>query len=295
MSTQTFGALIGDIKLAHTLFALPFALMAAGLALLEGPMDGSKTATQIALVVLCMFGARTWAMAMNRFADAHFDSSNPRTAQRALPSGRATRGAMLAFAFFGAGLLILGAALLSRVALACALPLLVILASYSYAKRFTWLCHFWLGLCLGLAPIAAWLAIRGTIRWPLVVLAAAITFWVGGFDIIYALQDETFDRKAGLRSIPASFGAPKALSIARMSHALALVLFAVALAALGLWWAAIGGTALAAALLTQQHVVLSKRGHAAIPFAFFNLNAWISVGLLVAVILDVTLRKGFLP
>lgn len=296
MTTRTVGALFGDIKIAHTLFALPFALLATGLALTTAPqaVGGAALLPKVIAILTCMFGARTWAMAINRYADAQLDGANPRTAQRALPSGRAAPHHMLGLALFGGLLFAAGAAALSRAALACSLPVMAILASYSYMKRFTWLCHFWLGLCLGLAPVAAWLALRGVIHGPLVVLGAGIMFWVGGFDIVYALQDEAFDRKHNLRSIPAAFGTTRALTIARCSHAMALVLFAVALVKLDLAGAAAVGVPLAGALLLWQHLAIAKRGERAIPFAFFNLNAWIAIGLLVAAILDVTLRKGIL-
>jgi 4-hydroxybenzoate polyprenyltransferase len=294
LNVRTMTAVLGDIKLAHTVFALPFALMAAVLALSEVQPTPDDIVRQTLLVVVCMFGARTWAMAINRWADAHFDKLNPRTSARALPAGRASSKAMLGLALFGAVLFVMGAALLSPLALACALPVLGILASYSFAKRATVLCHFWLGLCLGLAPMAAWLAIRGTIHPPLVTLGTAILFWVGGFDIVYALQDMDFDRRLGLRSLPAAFGTERALQLARAAHAAAVVLFAIAFVQLGLGPIALAGVGLAGVLMLWQHIAIARHGHHAIPFAFFQLNAWVAIGMFATVLLDITFRKGLL-
>jgi 4-hydroxybenzoate polyprenyltransferase len=291
MTTRTIAVLIGDIKILHTIFALPFALIATLLAVQQSwPSPG-----QIALIILCMFGARTWAMAINRIADARFDAANPRTALRALPRGAAGPGQMMAFALFGASIFVTSAGLLSQLALACSVPVLVILASYSYAKRITWICHFWLGLCLGLAPVAAWLAIRGTLNFPIALLGTGVMMWVSGFDIVYAMQDEDFDRRTGLRSIPATFGRTRALWIARVCHVLALGFFGSATALLGLGPIVVVGLAVAAGLLLWQHLALAEKGNQAIPFAFFNLNAWVAIVLLAAVVLDLTIRRGLLP
>ncbi len=280
-----------DIKISHTVFALPFALMATLLA----AESGWPSPTRIALIILCMFGARTWAMSVNRLADAQIDRANPRTQNRALPSGQLKFGQMLFFATAGAAIFVAAAALISTTALVLSFPVLAILASYSFAKRITWLCHFWLGLCLGLAPLGAWVAMRGELNPDIAVLGAGIMFWVGGFDIIYALQDEEFDRTAGLKSIPATFGSQRSMQIARFSHALAGGLFIFAGHQLGLGLPYFAGVAGAAALLVWQHRALAKGGAKAIPFAFFNLNAWVAVLLFFATFINLFLNKGFLP
>jgi 4-hydroxybenzoate polyprenyltransferase len=270
--------LLESIKFSHTIFALPFALIA----LLLARRGGLPTPHEAFFIVLCMVGARTWAMGVNRLADARIDAANPRTATRAVPAGRLSRAAMSVFTLGGAILFLLGAGALSRVALACALPVLIILASYSWAKRYSFLCHFYLGLCLGLAPLGAWVALRGAFPWPMLTLSFAICFWVAGFDILYALQDEAFDRESGLRSVPARFGTTRALGIARASHILAALLFGAfgALYDLGAFFFA--GLAVAAALMAWQHRLTRGGDLSRIGMAFFNLNGWIAVLLFVS-------------
>lgn len=291
MRTLPLQTFFSDIKISHTVFALPFALMATLLA------AGSQwpSPVRLALIILCMIGARTWAMSVNRLADAQIDKANPRTKNRALPSGALKFGEMFLFAVLGAAIFVAAAGLISRAALLLAFPVLAILASYSFAKRITWLCHFWLGLCLGLAPLGAWVAMRGELNPDIALLGLGITFWVGGFDIVYALQDEEFDKAAGLKSIPATFGRQRSLQIARFCHVLAGALFLFAGHQLGLGLAYFAGVAGAAVLLFWQHLALAKRGAKAIPFAFFNLNAWVAVVLFFATCVDLYLKKGFLP
>lgn len=274
--------ILRDIKIAHTIFALPFALLAT----LMAAQDRWPELDEWALILLCMFGARTWAMTVNRLADADFDRRNPRTRSRALPAGLVNRRAMLWTALAAALLFVVGAGLLSQMALLCSVPVLLILASYSFAKRLTWLCHFWLGMCLGLAPIGAYLAISGKLSLGMGWLGLAICFWVGGFDIIYALQDLEFDREEDLSSIPARFGEQVAKQISAASHAVALALFAVAGWTLGTGAFFAGGIAIAAGLLLWQHVLIQKSGRRAIPFVFFHLNGWVAVVFFIATLLD---------
>lgn len=276
------------IKFSHTLFAMPFALLAASLAYRNSKFQLSK----VVWIVLAMVGARTWAMAVNRVADAKFDALNPRTAQRAVAAGTITPRAMLTFGTLGALMFVGSAAALSHVALACSLPVLMILASYSYTKRFTVLCHYWLGLCLSLAPLGAWVALRETLPMNLLLLCGAITFWVGGFDIIYALQDEHFDKSAQLNSIPSTFGTIKALWIARASHVVAAVLFTMFGWSFALGPIYFAGLAAAIALMTQQHFVVRKGSLDRINFAFFNLNGWVAVLLFLAASLSVWLEPA---
>lgn len=288
MQTQEHpaGVFFKDIKIAHTVFALPFALLATVVAF----RNGTTSLAQVGLIVAAMFGARTWAMSINRLADANIDRANPRTAGRALPAGRLSRKQVWLCALAAAALFTTAAALLSATALACALPVLAILASYSFAKRVTWLCHFWLGACLGLAPLGAWVALTGAFEPGIVVLGFAIMAWVGGFDILYALQDLNFDRSAQLHSIPARFGAPAARAISAASHALALVLFSWAGHQLSLSSIFQAGVAIAAVLVLGQHFLVALRGLSAVPFAFFQLNGWLAVVLFFAAWIGISLH-----
>jgi 4-hydroxybenzoate polyprenyltransferase len=282
----TLRAFSEAIKLSHTVFALPFALLASFLALRGSIFDLKK----LFWIVFAMGGARTWAMAVNRVADASFDAENPRTAARAVASGKISKKHMMVFGLCGAVVFILSAAALSDVALWCALPVLLILASYSYTKRFTFLCHFWLGFCLGLAPLGAWVAIRDTLRWELFLLSGGITCWVGGFDIIYSTQDADFDRKRGLQSLPSRFGISLSLKLAAASHLIAALFFAFfgVVFDLGVFYFA--GLCAAVALMIQQHRLVRKATPEKIDFAFFNLNGWIAVLLFLATALSLWLE-----
>ena len=270
--------LLESIKFSHSIFALPFALTS----LLLARRGSLPTLREALLIVVCMVGARTWDMGFNRVADARFDAENPRTAGRAVPAGRLSSTQMWAFALAGALVFIAGAGALSITALFCAIPLLAILASYSYMKRFTFLCHFWLGLCLGLAPLGAWVALRDEFPWPMLSLTSAICFWVAGFDILYALQDEKFDRGRGLHSIPARFGTSGSLLIARTSHlvaALSFLAFGLTYELGGLYFA---GLAVASGLMIYEHWLVRGGDLSKIGMAFFNLNGWVSVLLFLS-------------
>lgn len=282
------------IRFSHTLFALPFALLAALMAWsasadLSTSPGRWRLAREALGVLLCMVFARSAAMSFNRLADREIDARNPRTAGRHLPAGSLSVATVVVFTagccvgFVAATLLFLP----NRWPLLLSLPLLAFVFGYSYAKRFTSLAHFWLGAALMLAPLATWLALRGELDWPPLLLGAAVFFWVAGFDIIYACQDYEFDRASGLRSVPAYFGVSGALRIAAACH----VLTVAALAALplcydgfgGLFW---GGTALVAALLVYEHALVSSRDLSRVNAAFFNVNVVISLGLLAVGTLD---------
>lgn len=266
------------IKFSHTIFAMPFALISTVLAF----RGGFPPPRSLLWIILAMIGARTWAMAVNRVVDARFDALNPRTSERAVARGAISKAAMMTFGLAGAVLFLFAAAALSRTALLCAGPVLCILGSYSYAKRMSILCHYWLGLCLGLAPLGAWVALRGTLPLELLLLSAGILFWVGGFDIIYALQDAKFDANQGLKSIPSQFGLVPALWIARVSHMIAALFFLYFGHAFSLGGLYFSGLALAALLMIQQHRVVRKGSLEHINFAFFNLNGWIAVVMFAA-------------
>jgi 4-hydroxybenzoate polyprenyltransferase len=275
------------IKFSHTLFALPFALLGAVLAA-HGPEGWRGRLRDWLGILVCMAAARSAAMAFNRLADRHFDALNPRTAARHLPAGRLAVRSVAVFAvlsvvaFIAATLLFLP----NQWPLYLSIPVLLWLLGYSYTKRFTSLSHFWLGLSLSLAPMAAWIALRGDLAWPPVLVAAAVLFWVSGFDIIYACQDVVFDRTAGLRSVPALVGVQYALRLAAACHALMIVpLLALGLVyPLGAFYFA--GVAAVAVLLAYEHALVRREDLTRANIAFFQVNVVISVGLLAFAVLD---------
>jgi 4-hydroxybenzoate polyprenyltransferase len=279
--------LLGMIKFSHTLFALPFALLGAALAA-RGP-DGWIGRPQDWLgILLCMATARSAAMAFNRLADRRIDALNPRTATRHLPAGQLSVFTVAVFTAASAAAFVLSTLLFlpNRWPLILSVPVLLWLLGYSYAKRFTSLVHFWLGASLMLAPIAAWIALRGDLRWPPVLLGLAVFFWVSGFDIIYACQDETFDRAHGLHSIPERLGIRGALRLAALCHALMVG----ALVALG-WVYPMGtiyfiGVAAVALLLLYEHALVRPDDLTRVNVAFFQVNIAISMGLLAFGVVD---------
>jgi 4-hydroxybenzoate polyprenyltransferase len=285
--------LLEMIRFSHTLFALPFALLSAVLAW----QDAAFRPLDLLGILLCMVFARSAAMAFNRLADRRFDAANPRTAGRHLPSGRLSVPAVWAFtltcaAGFVASTLLFWASG-NPWPLYFSLPILGFLGAYSYTKRFTILCHAWLGASLLLAPVAAWIAIRGleALATPL-VLGLAVLAWVTGFDILYACQDVDFDRRARLASIPARFGVPAALRIALGCH-LVMVVFLVAL-----YWAAaphlgaiyLAGVLAVTVLLLYEHSLVRPDDLSRVNQAFFHVNGIISVGLLLVVLLQLAIR-----
>ncbi len=281
------------VKFSHTLFALPFALLGAVLAARD--RDGWHGRIQDWVgILLCMAAARTAAMAFNRLADRGFDAQNPRTAARHLPAGRLGVRAVAVFttisslAFVASTLLFLP----NRWPLYLSVPVLLWLLSYSYSKRFTSLAHFWLGLSLSLAPAAAWIALRGSLAWPPIVLGMAVLLWVAGFDIIYACQDVEFDRSVKLHSIPKALGVRRALWVAGLCHALMIV----PLLGLGviypLGWVYFTGVTAVAALLVYEHALIRPDDLTRVNVAFFNVNVVISVGLLLVSVVDLVVRRG---
>lgn len=300
------GRFLELIRFSHTVFALPFALLSAILALIL-PLSTTTltpTATVIRLigVLLCMVTARSAAMAFNRLVDAKIDGQNPRTAGRHLPAGILTFGQVWGFwgvmsvGFLAACLLFLP----NWLPLLFAVPVLIWICGYSLAKRFTSAAHLWLGVALALSPICAWVAIRGeeVIANPADVLPAcglalAIAFWVAGFDIIYACQDAEFDATAGLNSIPARFGIGGALRIAAFFHVLMLVVLAllpVLFPQLSLGGIFAVGWLVISGLLLRQHLLVSANDLTRVNIAFFNMNALISFGLSAVIAVDAALR-----
>lgn len=274
------------IKWEHSIFALPFALTAAVLA-----AGGWPTWRVLFWIVVCMVSARSAAMAFNRFADAEIDAANPRTSMRALPAGTLSRGFVGGFVLVAAGLFLLGAARLNRLTLELAPVVLVVVLGYSYMKRVTRWSHLVLGLALGIAPSAAWIAVRGSLDWRIVVLTVAVLLWVGGFDMLYACQDFEHDRRVGLRSVPQAFGLEGAFWLARAMH-VAMLLTLVWLSVLfhlgPVAWVGIG---LVAVLLAYEHSLVSPTDLRQMNAAFFTLNGVISVIFFAFVAADVLLKR----
>jgi len=273
------------IKFSHTVFALPFALTGALLA-----ADGLPSGRQILWIILAMAGARTAAMGLNRLIDAEIDAKNPRTAGRAIPAGLIGKGATLAFIVAATALMLLAAAMLNPLCLKLAPVALFFLVLYSYCKRFTSLAHVVLGICLGAAPIGAWAAIRGDISAPPLILGGVVLFWVAGFDILYALQDLEFDRQAGLHSIPVVLGVNGSLWAARLFHLVMLALLVWLFVTLHLGGFFLAGILAATAMLLYEHWLLRHGNLEKLDAAFFNMNGYISVAILLFTAVDVLTR-----
>jgi len=266
------------IKFEHTVFALPFAYIAMVLA--AGGWPGGRT---LGWVTAAMVGARTCAMATNRVVDRLIDARNPRTAGRHLPTGALAVWELRLLAAAGAGLMFLAAFMLNPLCLALAPLALVFLVGYSYTKRFTWTSHWILGFTDGIAAAGGWIAVRGAFDAPAFVLWFTLTVWIAGFDVLYACQDVDVDRAQGLHSVPARFGIAAALVTARVNH----LLTAAALALLG-WLAGLGllywaGWLAVLGLLAYEHALVSPRDLSRLDLAFFNVNGYIAVIVLVAV------------
>jgi len=275
-------ATLSMIKFQHTLFALPFAFAAAILA-----AGGWPPAGRIGWIVVAMVGARSAAMVWNRIADLEFDRRNPRTAARPLVTGELGLPFAWVFLVASLGLFYGSAAMLNRLALQLATPAALLILSYSYAKRVTWLTHLHLGASLGLAPIGAWVGVTGRIAAAPLLLGAAVTAWVAGFDILYACQDIDFDRRIGLQSIPARFGLEAALVVSARLHVLTVALFAaLPLAApVGAFWSA--GVAFVAGLLFYEHRLVRPDDLSRVNAAFFTVNGVVGFVLLAAAAAEV--------
>lgn len=273
------------IKFEHTVFALPFAYIAALLTEEKIP-----SIHHFVWITVAMVGARTAAMSLNRLIDRNMDAQNPRTSGRALPQGLLRAGEVWLYTVVSMLLLGLAAYNLSPLAFKIFPVVVFALTFYSYTKRFTWLCHFFLGGTLGLAPLGAWIAIANTVALEAVVLAVGVLLWVAGFDIIYACDDYDFDRRTGVYSIPARFGITAALKVSRWLHAFAAVCFTVFGIMLGLglfYWLGVGAAII---LLYYQHRLISPQDLSRAGAAFFNLNGSLSVIMLLFTFLDIVLR-----
>jgi len=265
------------IKFEHSVFALPFALTGALLAWRDASFLTTGMGTKLVWIILAMVAARSAAMAFNRLLDAEIDARNPRTSSRHIPAGLLTRRFAWGFtivsslAFFGA------AAALNPLCLKLAPLALGIVFFYSFTKRFTSMSHFVLGFSLGIAPAAAWIAIRGTLDSRILWLTAAVTLWTAGFDMIYSCQDYDFDRRSGLHSVPRRFGIGGALWIARLLHIGMIVCLAMLVISFGLLWPSWAGVELVAALLIYEHGLVRADDLSRVNAAFFTVNGWVSM------------------
>ena len=273
------------IKWEHSIFALPFALTATILA--AGGLPALRT---IAWILVAMMAARSCAMAFNRWADAELDAANPRTRTRAIPAGQLSKPFVLGFAIFCGAIFVIAAGALNRMTLYLSPVVLVVLISYSFTKRFTRWSHLVLGLALGLAPTAAWIAVRGSLDPRILVLTATVMLWVGGFDVLYACQDYEHDRSVGLHSLPQAIGIPNAFLAARLMHLVMLVLlvwFGVLFHFHAAGWAGIIAVGL---LLAYEHAIVSPRDLRRLNAAFFTMNGVIAIVFFAFVAADLWLK-----
>jgi len=275
------------IKWEHSVFALPFALCGAMLA-----ARGVPTGHQLVWIVVAMVAARSAAMSFNRLADASIDAANPRTRTRALPAGVLTQNFVRNFTLVSCGIFVLAAWELNRLAFLLAPVALGILLLYSYTKRWTRWSHLVLGFALGVAPAAAWIAVRGSLDPRILLLTAAVTFWVAGFDVLYACQDYDFDQHAGLHSLPRYCGIGNALWIARLFHLSMLVLLAALIWIFGLGTLTIAGVVVVVLLLAYEHSLVSKDDLSKLNAAFFTMNGIISVVFFVFLALDLLFHRS---
>jgi 4-hydroxybenzoate polyprenyltransferase len=264
------------IKFEHSVFALPFALVGALLAA-RVTIHSWPTFRQILWIVIAMVAARSAAMTINRIVDLRYDKENPRTKMRALPAGTLSVSFAWSFTIGAVVVFFLAAWELNSVALELAPLALLILFFYSYTKRFTSWSHIFLGFALGISPAAAWIAVTGSLDWRMLILCAAVTLWVGGFDVLYACQDVQFDAEAGLFSVPKRFGVANALLISRAMHVGVVILLSWLAASFGLPWPAWVGITVVAALLGYEHSLVKANDLSKLNAAFFTVNGYISM------------------
>lgn len=295
MSARPVRTFLEMIKFEHTVFALPFAYLGMALAWAQtgafiAPVDWATLFWQFVWITVAMAAARTAAMAFNRAIDAEIDARNPRTAGRPIQTGRISKRAVWAAGFVSLGVMLFAAWQLNTFVLLLS-PLAVLgLLGYAYTKRFTWLCHLWLGLVDGAAAAGAWAAVTGNLAGPIPwLLWAAVAVWIGGFDLIYACQDVEIDRREGLRSIPARFGIPAALRLAQVAHVLTVILLAGVGSAAGLGWPYWLGLVVVSGLLIYEHSLVKPGDLSKVNLAFFTMNGYISVITLLATVLGLWL------
>jgi len=280
-------SLLEMIKFSHTVFAFPFALMGVVLASLAS--GRAPSVGQVVWICVAMVGARTGAMGLNRIIDARIDAQNPRTAERHLPSGKVAMGEAWLMVTAAFALMLLAAWQLNPLCLALAPVAICFLALYSFCKRFTAMAHVVLGLCLAAAPIGAWIALRGDIGWPVMILGLAVLFWVAGFDIFYALQDYDYDCEHGLFSIPSRFGIERSFLIVRVFHLLMVLLLLLLVFSPGLGGLYLAGVAVVTGLLVYEHLLVRPDDLSRLDAAFFNMNGYISVTIFLFTFADALL------
>jgi 4-hydroxybenzoate polyprenyltransferase len=276
----TFGRMV---KFSHTVFALPFALAATAIA----ARGHGITVAQVVAILVAMAGARTAAMGFNRIADRAIDAKNPRTAGREIPTGKVSLLAASMLTATSAAIFVAAAASLGKLCLVLSPVVLLLVLGYSFTKRFTWLCHLFLGLAIGVAPAGAWIAVRGELAAPAVWLVIAVATWIGAFDILYALADRDFDRKAGIYSIPARFGVPASLAISAVMHVGTVLALLAAGRAAGLGIIYYLGVAVVIAIFIYEHAIVRPSDLSRLNVAFFNLNGYVSVAYLAATLAQV--------
>lgn len=272
------------IKIEHTLFSLPFAYVGGILA-----ADGFPTLREMFLITLAVFAARSSGMAFNRFADRYIDERNPRSQARALPEKRISASEVLCWTVFFLLLLVYVSWQLNPICLTLFPIAVIIIFFYSYTKRFTWLSHIFLGISLSLAPVGAWIGVRGNIELAPILLGLGVTFWTSGFDIIYATMDMDFDLNEGLHSIPARFGLEKALQISFIFHILAFILFVSLKFIAGLGWYYLMGLWIIGFLLYRENRAITPCDLSQVNKVFFKVNSLVSITILIFIILDVGL------
>lgn len=275
------------IKVEHTVFALPFALTAALIA-----ANGIPSLYQLFWISVALFGARTAAMSLNRAIDAEIDAKNPRTANRHIPRGTVRRTEAYALAVLGFAVMVYSAYKLNKLAFQLSPLAIFVLTLYSFTKRFTALCHIVLGIAVALAPLGAWIAIRGTFDLPGILLFISVAFWIAGFDIIYALQDVEFDRREGIYSIPSKLGEDRALLLSKLFHLITLIglIFTGLLEKMGALYYL--GILISAVFMVKEHLIVS-RDRSKVGYAFFNLNGYISLTVFFFTLADFLWRKSW--
>ncbi len=281
------------IKFEHSIFALPFALTGALLAVREGGIEGARLWLKIVWIVVAMIGARSAAMAFNRLIDADLDARNPRTRLRHIPAGLLSAGFAWSFVAVTSLLFVLAAYELNTLCFRLAPVALGVIFTYSFTKRFTPFSHLVLGFALGIAPAAAWIAIRGSLDPRILWLTAAVTFWTAGFDIIYSCQDYEFDSDAGLFSLPRRFGIAGALRISRLLHAAMLACLLALVYSLHLGALSVAGVAVVAALLLYEHLLVKADDLSRVDAAFFTMNGYVSVLFFLFWAADIFYARSF--
>ena len=269
------------IKFSHSIFALPFAFTSALIA-----ASGIPTFSQIFWITVAMVGGRTGAMGMNRIIDRKIDALNPRTKNRELPRGVIKTGEAFIFTIIAFALLLFAAYKLNPLCLKISPIVLLVLFTYSYTKRFTWLSHIVLGTALSLAPLGAWIAIKGTFDFQILPLCFAVMFWVAGFDVFYAMQDIDFDKKHGLYSIPSAFGIKTSLRIARLFHLITIAMLLGLMPIFNLGVLYLFGVLIASALMLYEHSLIKPADLSKLDMAFFNMNGYISITIFVFTLMN---------